>query len=297
MVAPAPAIRDSLTDRIFMAVVYLLLIVLTAIVLVPLIYVLASSFSSPRAVLGGEVLLWPVEFTTRGYEVALSNPRVLTGFANTLFYTFVGAALSTALTLAIAYPLSRPDLPGRRIILGLVIFTMLFQGGLIPTFLVVKSLGMLDTRWALIIPNAIGVWQVLIAMAYFRESIPGELYQAARVDGASDLQYFWKIALPLARPMIAVIALMYGIGQWNSYFDALIYLRDPDLAPLQLVLRDILILNQAAFGDVRDMVERQQLAQLLKFSLVVISTVPVLCLYPFVAKHFTKGMMVGSVKG
>lgn len=290
-------VRETFTDRMFMAVISILLLTITAIVLVPLIHIVASSFSSPQAVLGGQVGLWPVDFTMRGYQVALSNPRIVSGFLNTLFYTAAGTLVSVVLTVMIAYPLSRPDLPGRRIILALLIFTMLFQGGLIPTFLVVKSLGMLDTRWALIIPNAVGVWQVLIATTYFKETIPGELYQAARVDGASDFQYLTRIALPLAKPMLAVIALMYGIGQWNSYFDALLYVRDPNLYPLQLVLRDILILNQQSSGDVLDMVERQQVAQLLKFSLVVISTVPVLLFYPFVAKYFAKGMMVGSVKG
>lgn len=289
--------RDAITDRLFRLANAILLTTIVAIVLVPLIYIVASSFSSPQAVLGGRVWLWPVEFTTRGYDVALGNPRVLSGFLNSLFYTFVGTAVSVVMTVLIAYPLSRPDLAGRRIIFALLIFTMLFQGGLIPTFLVVKSLGMLDTRWALIIPNALGVWQVLIATAYFKETIPAELYQAAKVDGASEVQYLIRVALPLSKPMLAVIALMYGIGQWNSYFDALLYLRDPKLYPLQLVLRDILILNQQPGSDVLGMVERQQLAQLLKFSLVVISTVPVLLIYPFVAKYFAKGMMVGSVKG
>lgn len=289
--------RDTLTDRVFRLANGILLITIVAIVLVPLIFILASSFSSPQAVLGGRVGLFPVEFTTRGYDVAFSNPRILSGFVNSVFYTVAGTAVSVVLTVMIAYPLSRPDLAGRRVILALLVFSMLFQGGLIPTFLVVKSLGMLDSRWAMIIPNAVGVWQVLIATTYFRETIPGELYQAARVDGASDIQYLIRVALPLSKPMLAVIALMYGIGQWNSYFDALLYLRNPDLYPLQLVLRDILILNQQPGGDVLDKVERQQLAQLLKFSLVVISTVPVLLIYPFVAKYFAKGMMVGSVKG
>lgn len=290
-------VRDPLVDRMFMIVIGILLLTITAIVLVPLIYVLASSFSSPQAVVSGQVSLWPVDFTTRGYETALGNPRILGGFFNTIMYTLGGTAISVVLTVLFAYPLSRPDLPGRNIILGLLIFTMLFQGGLIPTFLVVRSLGLLDTPWALLIPNAVGVWQVLIAITYFRETIPSELYQAARIDGATDRQILMKIVLPLSKPMLAVIALMYAIGQWNSYFDALIYIRSPELYPLQLVLREILILNQISGSDVLQMVERQQLAQLLKFSLVVVSTVPILLLYPFVAKYFTKGMLVGSVKG
>lgn len=290
-------IRDPLVDRAFMVVIGVLLTTITALVLLPLIYVVASSFSSPQAVMSGRVSLWPVDFTLRGYETALANPRILTGFLNTIIYTGGGTAISVVMTVLIAYPLSRPELPGRGLILGLLIFTMLFQGGLIPTFLVVKSLGLLDTRWALLIPNAIGVWQVLIAMTYFRETLPSELHQAARVDGASEWQYLVRVALPLSKPMLAVIALMYAIGQWNSYFDALIYLRNPDLYPLQLILREILILNQISGSDVLQMVERQQLAQLLKFSLVVISTIPILLLYPFAAKYFTKGLLVGSIKG
>lgn len=290
-------IRDPLIDRVFMFVVGLLLLAVVAVVLIPLIYIVASSFSSAAAVASGRVLLWPVEFSLRGYEVAFATPRIASGFLNTLFYTFVGAGFSLAMTVAIAFPLSRIDLFGGRAILALVIFTMLFSGGLIPTFMVVKSLGLLNTRWALIVPQALGVWQILIATAYFRESIPEDLYAAAKIDGASDLRFLWSIALPLSRPMLAVVALMYGISQWNSYFDALIYLKSADLYPLQLVLRDILILNQFTPGDMSNLVERQQLAQLLKFSLIVISTVPIMLIYPFVARYFTKGILVGAVKG
>jgi putative aldouronate transport system permease protein len=291
-------IRDPLVDRVFMVAIGLLLTAVAAVVLLPLIYILASSFSSPQAVSAGRVTVWPVDFTVRGYQVAFANPQIVTGFANSLFYTIVGALFSLVLTVAIAFPLSRKNFFGGRVITLLVIFTMLFQGGLIPTFIVVKSLGMLDTRWAPIVPQALGVWQVLIATAYFRESIPEELYEAAQLDGASDLRFLWSVALPLSKPMLAVVALMYGISQWNAYFDALIYLKSSELYPLQLVLRDILILNtQTPGSSMNNLLERRQLAQLLKYSLIVISTVPVMLIYPFVARYFTKGILLGAVKG
>ena len=291
-------IKESPTDRIFMVAVYILLTTFLLCVLLPLLYIVASSFSDPLAVSSGRVTFWPIDFTLEGYERALSDSSILTGFGNSLIYTLAGTAISVVLTVAIAYPLSRSDLWGRRGITLFVVFTMLFAGGIIPTYLVVQNLGMLDTRWALILPQAIGVWQVIIAVAFFRSSIPDELYEAAQLDGASDLRFLWTVVLPLSKPLLAVIALMYAIFQWNSYFDALLYLRDPSLYPLQLVLRNVLILNQAAPGlDAAAALERQQLADLLKYSLIVISTVPVMLVYPFVARFFNKGILVGAVKG
>jgi putative aldouronate transport system permease protein len=292
-------IRESSVDRMFLFCTYLLLGTLLLIVLLPLMNILASSFSSPIAVSSGRVLFWPVEFSTLGYRVALTDPQILTGFTNSVIYTVAGTLVSVTLTIAIAYPLSRKDLFGRGVVMGLVLFTMLFSGGLIPTYLVVQQLGMLDTRWAIIIPQAIGVWQVVIARTYFRNAIPDELYEAAQLDGCGDLRFLWRIVLPLAKPMIAVVALMYAIAQWNSYFDALLYLKDPGLYPLQLVLRNILILNTSGAGsiDASVMLERQQLADLLKYSLIVIASVPVLLIYPFVARYFTKGIMIGAIKG
>jgi putative aldouronate transport system permease protein len=304
---PAPAaavrrtrptkVRESLVDRLFLVGVYALLITFLLVVLLPLLYIVASSFSSPAAVSAGRVFLWPVEFTLRGYEVALSSPKIVRGFTNSLFYTAVGTLISVTLTVMLAYPLSRADFVGRKVLTGAVVFTMLFAGGMIPTYLVVQAMGMLDTRWALLIPNAVAVWPAILAITYFRTAIPDEVREAGELDGASDLRILWKLVLPLATPMIAVIALMYAIVQWNSYFDALIYLRDESLYPLQLVLRNILILNTDGGGDATSALERQQLANLLKYSLIVISTVPVMLIYPFVARYFTKGLLLGAVKG
>ncbi len=292
-------IQETRVDRMFLFCTYLLLCTFLAVVLLPLLNIVASSFSDPIAVSSGRVLFWPVQFSLRGYEVALGNPQIVTGFLNSLFYTAVGTLISVAFTIALAYPLSRKSLFGRGPVMGVVVFTMLFSGGLIPTYLVVQELGMINTRWALIIPQAIGVWQVVIASTYFRTMIPDELYEAAQLDGCGDLRFLWKVVLPLAKPMIAVVALMYAITQWNSYFDALLYLKDADLYPIQLVLRNILILNTSPSGmtDASQMLERRQLADLLKYSLIVIASVPVLLIYPFVARYFTKGIMIGAIKG
>jgi putative aldouronate transport system permease protein len=269
------------------------------IVAVPLIYIVANSFSSPSAVSAGRVLFWPIEPSIRAYKEAFSDPLIMKGYLNSFIYAIGGTLISVTLTIAIAYPLSRRTFFGRNVIMSVLIFTMLFSGGLIPTYLVVQSTGLLDTRWALIIPQAIGVWQVIIARTYFRTAIPDELVEAAQLDGCGDLRFLWSVVIPLAKPMIAVVALMYAIMQWNSYFDALIYLKNPDLFPLQLVLRNILILNTTGGGavDASVVIQRQQLADLLKYSLIVVASVPVLLIYPFVARYFTKGILIGAVKG
>lgn len=292
-------IKEAPVDRFFLIAIYILLAVGVVIVVLPLLYILASSFSSPAAVSGGRVYLWPVDFTLKGYQAVLSNPQIITGYANSLFYTVAGTVISTALTVAIAYPLSRKDLFGRNVIMTLLLFTMLFSGGLIPTYLVVQHLGMLNTRWAVILPQAIAVWQVIIARTYFRSAIPEDLAEAAELDGCSDLRFLWSVVIPLSKPMIAVVALMYAITQWNSFFDALIYLKDPDLFPLQLVLRNILILQTQSGGvmDASVQMHRQQLANLLKYSLIVVASIPVLVIYPFVARYFTKGVLIGAIKG
>ncbi len=293
-------IRDTAGDRVFMAFNYLVLTLLLIVILYPLIYVLSASFSSGQAVASGRVWLWPVEPTLAGYEAIFKNRMVLVGFYNSFFYTVVGTLLNIVMTILAAYPLSRPDLPGRRIIAFLFFFTLLFGGGLIPTYLVVRDLGMLSTRWALIIPGALSVWNVLIARSFFENNIPRELREAAELDGCDDFNFLWRIVLPLSGAIMAVLALFYGVGHWNSYFSALIYLYDQNLWPLQLVLRDILIQNQVDPGmmtDAREMAAKAQLRELLKYSLIVVATVPLLVVYPFVQQHFVKGVMIGSVKG
>jgi putative aldouronate transport system permease protein len=296
---PRPVrVKERGFDRVFMVAVYLLLCTFLLAVLLPLVYIVASSFSDPQAVTAGRVTFWPVDFTLDGYRTVLDDPQILTGFGNSIIYTAAGTFISLVLTVAIAYPISRKDFWGANVIAAGVVFTMLFAGGLIPTYLVVQELGLLNTRWALILPQAIGVWQTILAVAFFRTSIPDELYEAAQLDGSSDMRFLRSVVLPLSKPLLAVIALMYAIYQWNSYFDALLYIRDPDLYPLQLVLRNILILNQSVSGmDAAEALRRQELADLLKYSLIVVATVPVMLIYPFVARYFTKGVMIGAVKG
>jgi ABC-type glycerol-3-phosphate transport system permease component len=292
-------IAETRGDRVFLVGVKVMLWIALIAVAVPLVYVVANSFSSASAVSAGRVLLWPVEPSLRAYREAFGDPQIMQGYLNSFIYAIGGTLISVTLTIAIAYPLSRPTFFGRNVIMSLLIFTMLFSGGLIPTYLVVQDLHLLNTRWAMVIPSAIGVWQVIIARTFFRSTIPDELYEAATLDGASDLRFLWSVVLPLSKPVIAVVALMYAIFQWNSYFDALVYLKDPSLYPLQIVLRNILILNSQAGSthDLAQQLEQQQLANVLKYALIVISTVPVLVIYPFVARHFTKGVMVGAVKG
>jgi ABC-type glycerol-3-phosphate transport system permease component len=297
---PAVAkVREPFGDRVFMIVVKLMLGVALALVLLPLIYIVASSFSSPAAVNAGRVRFWPVEFSLEAYRSVLTNSEILQGYYNSLIYAVAGTAISVTLTVAIAYPLSRKTFYGRNVLMTLIIFTMLFSGGVIPTYMVVHDLGMLNTRWAMLIPNAIGVWQVIIARTFFANSIPDELYEAATLDGASEMRTLRSVVLPLSKPLLAVIALMYTIYQWNTYFDALIYLKDTDLFPLQIVLRNILLLNTPRTGatDMAQQMHQIQLANVLRYALIVVSSLPVLLIYPFVARHFTKGVMVGAVKG
>lgn len=299
MATVSKKIKDSAGDRIFLIGIYVVLCVILIAVCYPLIYVLSSSISSPAAVTSGRVWLWPVDISFKGFKALLNTPQVMTGYGNSIFYTAFGTAISVALTIMIAYPLSRKSFFGRNLLMIMITFTLIFSGGLIPTYMVVKELGLIDSRLALLIPNAIWVWQVIIARSFFQSSIPDELFEASEIDGCSDIRFLRSIVIPLSMPIIAVLVLMYAVGQWNAYFDALIYLKSADLFPLQLILRSIIIQNNSAGGmmDAMKMVERQQLAELLKYSLIVIATLPVLIIYPFVQRYFVQGMMVGSVKG
>jgi putative aldouronate transport system permease protein len=299
MASMSSPIKESAGDKLFLSFIYVILVLVLVIVMYPLIYILSNSFSSPAAVSSGSVWLWPVDFSLRGYETLLKSPQVLTGYLNSLFYTTAGTAISVTLTVLIAYPLSRKTFYGRNVLMMMITFTMLFSGGLIPTYMVVRAVGMIDSRWALLIPNAIWVWQLIIARSFFKSSIPDELMEASEMDGCSDLRFMRSVVIPLSKPIIAVLVLMYAVGQWNAYFDALIYLKSDDLFPLQLILRSIIIQNNSGntVMDALKQVERQQLSELLKYSLIVVATLPVLIIYPFVQRYFVQGMLVGSVKG
>ena len=292
-------VNESAVDRIFMFFNGSILVLITFVILLPLIFIVSASFSSSEAVIAGRVTLWPVDFSLLGYETIFEHKKVWDGFGNSLFYTVFGTLFNVVMTIIAAYPLSREDLVGRRVITIAFIFTMLFSGGLIPTYMVVRDLGLLNTRAAMILPTGIGIFNLLITITFFRTTIPPELIEAARIDGASDFRTFGSIVLPLSRPIIAVLVLFYAVNHWNSYFQALIYLKDQELFPLQIVLREILIQNSidaSLLIDVEDLIAREGLKELLKYSLIVVASVPVLILYPFVQRHFVKGMMIGSVK-
>lgn len=298
MAAVQQKIKESTGDKLFLTTIYILLSLVVIAVIYPLIFIISSSISSPAAVTSGRVWLWPVDISFKGFKVLLNTPEIITGYGNSIFYTAAGTFISVVLTIMIAYPLSRRGFFGRNTLMMIITFTMIFSGGLIPTYMVVKELHLIDTRWALLIPNAIWVWQVIIARSFFQSSIPEELLEASEIDGCSDMRFVWSVVIPLSKPIIAVLVLMYAVGQWNAYFDALIYLKSADLFPLQLVLRSIIIQNNSAGTmDAMKMVERQQLAELLKYALIVIATLPVLVIYPFVQRYFVQGMLVGSVKG
>lgn len=294
------AIRLSSGDRIFNFINMTLLSIVMLIVLYPLIYILSASFSNSNAVMAGRVWLFPVEPTLAGYEAVFKNPKIPRSFLNTIYLTVFGTMVNIAMTVMLAYPLSRKTLFGRGAITGFITFTMLFSGGLIPSFLLIKGLNLYNTYWALILPGAVSVYNVIVARTFFQSNIPDDLYEAASLDGCSDIYFMWKIVLPLSAPIIAVLTMFYAVGHWNSYFSAMIYLQDSKKFTLQVVLRNILIANQIdndMMKDVDAMQKQEGLAQLLKYSLIVVASVPMLALYPFIQKHFVKGVMIGALKG
>ncbi|MGP6146489.1 carbohydrate ABC transporter permease [Jeotgalibaca sp. A122] len=290
-------IQESNYDRIFMFVVYVFLTIVLLLVLYPLIYIVSASFSGAQAVTSGQVWLLPVDPGLEGYRTVFQNDDIFRGFSNSLFYTVFGTLISVVLTIMLAYPLSRNTFVGRNFLMKVLVFTMLFDAGLIPVYLVVRNLNLLDSIWALLLPSALAAFQVIIARTFFQQTIPNELVESSEIDGCSDFQFIFKVVLPLSKPIIAVLVLMYAIMRWNMYFEALIYLKSEALYPLQLILRDILVLDTDPSMSVEEMLKMQGMKDLMKYSLIVVSSVPVLMLYPFAQKHFVKGMLIGSVKG
>jgi multiple sugar transport system permease protein/putative aldouronate transport system permease protein len=297
---PRHHIRESGTDLVFTIFNNTFLFLIFLAVLYPLIYVVSASFSDPVAVSSGQVWLWPVNFTTKAYVKIFEYSRIWTGYMNSIFYAVVGTIVNVTMTVLAAYPLSRKDLFGKNPLLFLFVFSMMFSGGLIPLYITVNQLGLYNTRWALIIPQALSVWNMIIAITFFRTSLPPELLEAAQLDGCSDIQYLVRIVLPLSTPIIAVMCLFYAVGHWNQYFNALIFLANKDLFPLQLILRDILVANTVDLNlleDAKTMAAKAGMRDLLKFALIVVASGPVLMIYPFVQKYFVKGLMIGAIKG
>lgn len=292
--------NSSMGDKVFMTIVYLFLIFVLLIVLYPLIYIVSASFSDPQAVISGKVTLLPVDVTLRGYKAVFKNPKIVTGFANSIFYMVVGTALNLVMTMLCAYPLSRKEFTARNKIAAMFVFTMYFSGGMVPTYMVVSKLHLINTRWAMIIPGAMSTYNMIICRTYIMNSIPDELYEAAQLDGCTPFKYMMRVVVPLSKPILAVLTLYYGVGRWNSYFDAMMYLNKASQQPLTIVLREILIQNRidpTMITDVRVAAELQGMTELLKYAVIVVASVPVMLIYPFVQKYFVKGVMIGAVKG
>ncbi|MFK7693278.1 carbohydrate ABC transporter permease [Paenibacillus sp. HJGM_3] len=290
----------SSSDRWFDLVNYTLLAVLMLLVLYPLYFIIIASFSNPDLVNAGKLWLIPRDTTVEGYRRIFSDDSIWLGYRNTLLYTGLGTAINVVLTLTAGYALSRSDLPGRGLIMFLITFTMFFGGGLIPTYLLVKQLGMLNTIWAMVIPNAVSAFNIIITRTFFQSTIPSELLEAAVIDGCSNTRFFMRIVLPLSMPIVAVMVLFSAVGHWNAYFQALIYLKDDELYPLQIVLRNILISNDVSgnmIDDLANLSEQQRIGELMKYGIIMVASLPVLILYPFVQKYFVKGVMIGSIKG
>ena len=295
----ASHIRLAGSDRLFYTVVNVITFVFMMIILVPLINIVASSFSSPYAVSNGKVLLWPVNFTLDGYKAVFENKRIGIAYLNTFFYTIAGTGINIAVTMIAAYPLARRDLPYKGVIMVLFTFTMLFSGGTIPSYILMVNLNLINTRWSMLLPGALSVYNMIIARTFI-QNIPEEMYEAASIDGCSDFRYFFEMVLPLSVTLLSVLTLYYAVGHWNSYFDAFLYLSDSEMYPLQIILREILISNTIDMERIVDeatLAAKQGMADLLKYALIIVSSLPVLILYPFVKKHFLKGVMIGALKG
>lgn len=293
-------VKETFGDKLLSCIIHALLVLALIAVLYPLLFVLVASISDPSKVLDGEVWLWPKGITFRGYEKVFQNNDILQGYGNTILYTVIGTAVNLVMTILAAYPLSRKDLAGRGFFTAFFVFTMFFSGGLIPTYLLVKNLGMVNTMWALIIPNALAIWNVIIMRTFFQQNIPIEVQESAQIDGCSNIQILVRIVLPLSMPILAVMTLFYSVAHWNSFFSALIYLTDRGKYPLQLILREILIQS-----NLKDMVgtSEESLAksvmegEAIKYAVVIIANLPVLLLYPFLQRYFVKGLVIGAVKG
>jgi|SRR5690625_890355 len=294
------AIQESRSDKIFVKFNYIFVWLLIVIVAYPLLYIAIASISDPNLVNSGQVWLWPKGITFEGFERVMKDSEIWIGYRNTIFYTVVGTLINLLVTLPGAYVLSRKDIAGRNIIMFLIVFTMFFEGGMIPTYLLVKNLGMVDTVWALLIPQAATVWNVIVTRTFFQSTIPKELEEMAEIDGCSGFRVFFQIVVPLSKPIIAVMTLFYAVGHWNEYFQALIYLSNEALYPLQLFLKNMLVSSQidsTLVGDAESQAEQQRIGEVMKYAVMIISMVPLLILYPFLQRYFIKGIMIGSIKG
>lgn len=295
-------IRDTREDKILYVIANIVMALALLVVGYPLIFIVSASFSNGFAIQSGKVLLWPVDVTLEGYKAVFGHKLIISGYSHTILYTVLGTFLNVSATLICAYPLSRRDMQWKGFYMFLFVFTMYFGGGMIPTYLMMRTLGIINTTWVMVLPGLISTYNMIITRTFIQSNIPQEMLEAAQIDGCSDFQYFFRMVLPLSKAVIAVITLYYAVGHWNAYFNALIYLTDRERYPLQIILREILVANQVNLSEVENMdpeelAAKAQLANQLKYSLIIVSCGPILLAYPFVQKYFVKGVMIGSVKG
>lgn len=293
--------KSSPADKLFLTIVYLFLGLFVIVILYPLIYVISCSFSAPEDLIAGKVFLFPVNPGLQGYKAVFLDSRVWSGYRNTVVYTVVGTLIATFVTFIGAFVLSRKEFPMKNFLTLVFGITMFFGGGTIPSYLLLKQLNMLNTIWAIVLPGAFSTWLAIVGRTFIQSSIPEELFEATSLDGGDYIQFLTRVVLPLSKPILAVLALNFALTFWNSYYNALLYLNDSVKFPLQLILRNILLNNQVDVsqmaGQMEDLREKQYLAELLKYSLIIISSLPLMIVYPFLQKYFIKGTMVGSVKG
>jgi putative aldouronate transport system permease protein len=295
-----PGIKETVMDKLFLLVLHVVLVFGLVLIIYPLYFTVIASFSDPQAIYQGRVVLVPVDFTLEGYQRLMMDPAIPRGYLNTIIITAGGTVISVFLTITAAFALANPHLKYKGFFIGFFAFTMFFNGGMIPTYLLVRSLGMVDTFWSLILPGAVGAWNLFLVRTFYQASIPGELYEAATIDGASVTCYYYKIVVPLSKAIISVMVLYYGVAYWNLFFQALLYIRDEHRYPLQIVLRNIILENESlslADLDSDTVAARQRVADLLKYSSMIVASIPLLVAYPFLQKYFSQGVMVGSLKG
>lgn len=294
-------IQETRSDKRFNAVVLILIILITILIFYPLYFVVIASFSDPNLVANGQVLLVPKEITLEGYKYIFADARIGSGYLNTFFYTIAGTVFAIAITIPAAYALSRKDMLGRGILMKIFVFTMYFNGGLIPMYLCVSQLGLIDTQWVLVILGSFSTFNLIICRTFFESTIPVELQEAAEIDGCTIPHFFVSIVLPLSKAIIAIMILYYAVGHWNDFFNALIYTNRQEYQPLQLVMREILIqgqtVNPTSVMDPEEMMRMEQIGRSIKYGAIIVSTVPMMIFYPFVQKYFVKGVMIGSIKG
>lgn len=296
------SVSQTRGDKVFGVINAIFIVFITIITLYPLIYVCSASISSPASVTSGRMWLWPTDITLEGYKRILKNSEIWMGYVNTIFYTVVNVVISLAVTLPAAYALTVKSLPGRKFIVFVFSVTMFFSGGMIPLYVVCRNLGLVNTLWAVILPSATSMWYIILTRTFFQSTIPHELEEASEIDGCSVFATFLRIVIPLSAPIIAVMALYFGVGRWNSYFGEMIFLRDRGKFPLQLFLREILIVatfNQenASNADAITMAEQLRIASIIKYATMIVATLPVIAAYPFIQRYFVKGVMIGSIKG